>query len=129
MDLRREKLKLEIDNNSYNLIGSIETTQRSLINLSKSKLASANIEKVKEVMKGLIRKFDTLEFNDEKLKNLKKSFFDINLKLQRTTDNFNISLLGKKEYIFKYEKVLMESILGELYGILRTNLSCITIYY
>jgi len=90
VDLRREKLKLEIDNNSYNLIGSIETTQRSLINLSKSKLASANIEKVKEVMKGLIRKFDTLEFNDEKLKNLKKSFFDINLKLQRTTDNFNI---------------------------------------
>ena len=96
VDLRREKLKLEIDKSSDNLIGSIETTQRSLINFSKSKPASANIEKVKDDMNELIKQLDTLEFNDDKLKNIKKSFFDINLEFQRTIDNFNISLLGKK---------------------------------
>jgi hypothetical protein len=112
---RNESLKLEIDNASDNINKSIENSQTNLINMSKVKLASANIEEVKVEMDTLVMKLVALGFNDDKLKNTKKRLFVIHQELVR---NFNsISLLDNKEYSFQFEEISLRHVFGNFVNI------------
>jgi hypothetical protein len=63
VDLRREKLKLELDNNSDEIIQSIESAKDNCIKVStESKRLGTEIEKSKEELTKLIDRFDTFDF-------------------------------------------------------------------
>jgi hypothetical protein len=120
VDLRRDSLKLKIDNISNNVIKSIEKTQANLINVSKE-VKSPNIDKVKEELDEQMKKINESEFNDNKFKNAKKRLFLINEELQRTRYNYNISLIGNKEHLFEFEKISMEWIFGHFSNYEKNN--------
>jgi len=68
VDIRREDLKLKIDNYSDEIVKSVEANQKTLINISKEvNQMTTLIEKSKNELSELSTQFDTLEFNDTKL--------------------------------------------------------------
>jgi len=74
VDIRREDIKFKIDKYSDEIIKSVELDQMNLIKLSKeANQLKTNIEKSRKDLNELISRFDTLEFNDEKFKDIKES--------------------------------------------------------
>ncbi len=68
VDIRREKLKLEIDEYSDEIIKSLEINQQNLIKLSKdiNKMTTI-IEKSKNELNKLITQFEALNTNQKKI--------------------------------------------------------------
>ena len=79
IDLRREDIKLKIDEYSDGIIKSVEINQMNYIKLSKEiNEISVNIEKSKKELSKLMLQFDSLEFNDKKFEVIKKSVAVVN---------------------------------------------------
>lgn len=75
VDIRREDLKSKIDKYSDEAIQSIERSKSSHIELSKrAKIVAIDIEKSKRNLDEFIKQFDTLEINETKFENIKKTY-------------------------------------------------------
>jgi hypothetical protein len=113
VDLRRENLKLKLDNCSDEIIKSIEITKENCIKLSKeSKRLSTEIEKSKVELTKLIDRFDTFEISDKKFEEIKKSLIILNRGLTRTLGENKDSITRGKEYTFEFQEIDIKKLFG-----------------
>jgi hypothetical protein len=113
VDIRREGLKQKIDDYSNEIITSINKNQVNYIKLSKEiNQMSKNIEKSKKEFNDLRTNFDTLEFNENKFKEIKTSVEVLNKEFQAILDEYGNSLVGNKKYTFEFKESPIEDILG-----------------
>jgi hypothetical protein len=101
VDLRREKLKSEIDDYSDDIIQNVGRAQSELIRLSKEiNEASMNIERSKIELEKITKQFDTLVIDDQKFENIKQSLDVLNKDLKQTIIDYNGCLIGNNTYEF-----------------------------
>jgi chromosome segregation ATPase len=113
VDLRREKLKLELDNYSDEIIQSIESAKENCIKMSKqSKRMSTEIENSKKELTELIDDFDTLEIDYEKFEEIRQSLAVLNRGLNRKLDEYKDSIIGGKEYTFEFKEIDIKDLFG-----------------
>ena len=116
VDIRREDLKLKIDNYSDEIIKSVEMNQMNLIKLSKEvNQITTNIEKSRKDLNELIARFDTLEFNDEKFKDIKKSVTVVNQEFHKILVEYQDNLIGNKKCTFEFIESQVEDIFGRVF--------------
>ena len=118
VDIRREDLKLKIDNYSDEIIKSVEANQKTLINLSKevNKMTTL-IEKSKNELSKLSTQFDTLEFNDTKLEEFKASVIVVNEEFHKILAEYQNNLIGNKDYTLYFEDSQIEDIFGRVFDL------------
>ena len=118
VDIRREDLKLKIDNYSDEIIKSVEANQKTLINLSKevNKMTTL-IEKSKNELSKLSTQFDTLEFNDTKLEEFKASVIVVNEEFHKILAEYQYNLIGNKDYTLYFEDSQIEDIFGRVFDL------------
>ena len=98
VDIRREDLKFKIDTYSDEIIKSVELDQMNFIKLSKeANQLTTNIEKSRKDLNELISRFDTLEFNDEKFKDIKESVVVVNQEFHKILAEYQDSLIDNKK--------------------------------
>jgi hypothetical protein len=113
--IRRDNLKIKIDKYSEEIIKSVELNQKNYIKLSKEvNKITENIEKSKKDLNELISRFDTLEFNDEKFKDIKISVAAVNQEFHKMLAVYQDSLIGNKEYTFDFKESPIEDIFGRV---------------
>ena len=113
VDLRREKLKLKLDNCSEEIIQSIESTKENCIKLSKeSKRLSTEIEESKEDLTKLIDRFDTFEIDEKKFEEIRQSLSILNGDLTRKLGEYKDSIIGDKKYSFEFEEIDIKGLFG-----------------
>ncbi len=111
--MRRENLKLKLDNCSDEIIKSIEITKENCIKLSKeSKRLSTEIEKSMVELTKLIGGFDTFEISDKKFEEIKKSLIILNRGLTRTLGENKDSISKGKEYTFEFQEIDIKKLFG-----------------
>ena len=116
VDIRREDLKLKIDNYSDEIIKSVEMNQMNLIKLSKEvNQITTNIEKSRKDLNELIARFDTLEFNDEKFKDIKESVTVVNQEFHKILVEYQDNLIGNKKCTFEFIESQVEDIFGRVF--------------
>ncbi len=113
MDIRREKLKLKLDNCSDQIIQSIESTKDNFIKLSKES-KSTEIKKPKEELTELIERFDTFEISEKKFKEIRQSLTVLNGGLTRKLGEYKDSIIGKKQFTFKFDDIQIKNLFGFL---------------
>ena len=118
VDIRREDLKLKIDNYTDEIIKSVEANQKTLINLSKevNKMTTL-IEKSKNELSKLSTQFDTLEFNDTKLEEFKASVIVVNEEFHKILAEYQNNLIGNKDYTLYFEDSQIEDIFGRVFDL------------
>ena len=115
VDIRREDLKLKIDEYSDEMIKSVELNQMNLIKLTKEvNQMTTVIEKSKNELKKLITQFDTLEINDKKFEDIKASVAVVNQEFHKILAEYHDSLIGNKEFTFKFKELPIEDIFGRV---------------
>ena len=115
VDIRREDLKLKIDNYSDDLIKSIDVNQKNYIKLSKEgSQISTKIENSKRQLNELISQFDTLEINDQKFIEIKSSVAVVNREIHKILPEYQNSLVGNTKYTFEFEELPIEPFFGRL---------------
>jgi hypothetical protein len=126
VDLRREELKLRIDNSSDDIIQSIEKTKASCVELSKTvdKL-TAEIEKSKKELNKLIERFDTFDIDDKR--DIMNSVVIFNKRLTRIVGIHKASLIGNEEYSFEFEGNQFNGVFGCFKAIDKVILKLISI--
>ena len=118
VDIRREKLKAEIDDYSDSLIKSLDTAQTEFIRLSNEENElSKNIKAFKKQLDEITGKFDKLEFDDKKFKSMKQSLDVLNKNLIQTIYSYNDNLIDNKNYDFVFEQKAISSIFGRLFEV------------
>ena len=101
IDLRREKLKAEIDEYSDGLIRSVESAQDEFIKLSKKENElSRNIEAYKKQLDEIEKQIYGLDV--------------LNKNLKQTINNYNDYLIGSSTYEFLFRDQLCSEIFGSL---------------
>ena len=89
--------------------------QKNYIKLSKEvNKITENIEKSKKDLNELSAQFDTLEFNDEKFKDIKTSVAAVNQEFHKMLAVYQDSLIGNKEYTFDFKESPIEDIFGRV---------------
>lgn len=119
VDLRREDLKLKIDDYSNDIIKSINTTQVVCTRLSKDvNKFSTDIEESKKELDKLIHQFDTIENDEKKFGDIKKNVSGLNQKFSTAIDRYKDSLIRNKEYSFSFKEQTIEDVFGcfSVYG-------------
>ena len=115
IDLRREDIKLKIDEYSDGIIKSVEINQMNYIKLSKeTNEISVNIEKSKKELSKLMPQFDSLEFNDKKFEDIKKSVAVVNQEFHKIIAEYKDSLIANKEYTFEFKELPMKDVFGRV---------------
>ena len=115
VDIRREDLKLKIDEYSDEMIKSVELNQMNLIKLTKEvNQMTTVIEKSKNELKKLITQFDTLEINDKKFEDIKASVAVVNQEFHKILAEYHDSLIGNKKYTFELKELPKEDIFGRV---------------
>jgi hypothetical protein len=111
VDLRRETLKLSIDNSSDDIIQSIEKTKASCVELSKTvdKL-TVEVEKSKQELNKLIERFDTFDIDDKK--DIMNNVLLINKRLSRIAGIHKSSLTGNNDYAFEFKTTQINGVFG-----------------
>ena len=113
VDLRREELKLRLDECSDQIIESIESTKENYIKLSKeSKRLSTKIEESKEELTKLIDRFDTFEIDEKKFEEIRQSLRILNGGLTRKLSEYKDSIIGGKENTFEFKDVDINVLFG-----------------
>ena len=113
VDLRREKLKLELDNYSDEIIQSIESAKENCIKMSKeSKRMSTDIENLKEELTELMDDFDTFEIDNEKFEEIRQSLTFLNGGLTRQLGEYKDSIIGDKKYSFEFVEIDIKGLFG-----------------
>lgn len=115
VDLRREELKLNIDQYSDELIKSIEETRLKCTKLSNQvREITSNFEKSKNELEDLRSRFDTFEINDKKYEEIKISADILRNSLNEMQVEFKESLSKNKQYLFKYGEIPIADIFGKI---------------
>ncbi len=115
VDLRREELKLKIDECSDQLVQSIENTQLKCTQLSKeNKLIRDTFNESNSELNKLIKEFDIFEFNDKKFEGLKKEADALRINFDKMTADYKISLLDNKKFSFEFEESDISDIFGKI---------------
>jgi len=128
VDIRREDLKFKIDKYSDEIIKSVEMDQMNLIKLSKeANKLTTNIEKSRKDLNELISRFDTLEFNDEKFKDIKESVVVVNQEFHKILAEYQDSLIGNKKYTFEFKESPIVDIFGRVFDV-QVNFSLFRIF-
>ncbi len=113
VDLRREELKLKLDNCSDEIIQSIDSTKDSCITLSKeSKRLSSEIGKSNEELTELIEDFDTFEIDIEKFEEIKQSLTVLNVGLNRKLGEHKNTKIGGKVNTFQLKDIDIKGLFG-----------------
>jgi len=113
VDLRREELKLKLDNCSDDIIKSIESAKENCLKLFKeSKRLDTEIEKSKEELTKLIDRFDTFDFNEFKFLTAKHSLSIINGGLTRKLSEYKDTIIGGKAYTFEFNDIDINGLFG-----------------
>jgi chromosome segregation ATPase len=113
VDLRREELKLKLDNCSDEIIQSIERTKDNCIKLSReSKRLNTEIENSKKDLTELIDDFDTFEIDNEKFEEIRQSLTVLNGGLTRQLGEYKDSIIGDKKYSFEFEEIDIKGLFG-----------------
>jgi hypothetical protein len=117
VDLRREELKLELDNCSDEIIQSIESTRDNCIKLSKeSKMLSTKIEFLKEFsnekLTMLINDFDTFEIDNKKFEDIRGHLIILNGGIARELSEYKDTIIGGKEYTFEFKEIDIKGLFG-----------------
>ena len=116
VDIRREDLKFKIDKYSDEIIKSVEMNQMNYIRLSKEiDEIRTNIEKSKEELNKSMLQFDTLEFNDEKFKDIKASVAFVNQEFHKILAKYQDSLIGNTKFSFEFKELPIEDIFGRVF--------------
>jgi DNA repair ATPase RecN len=112
VDLRREELKLKLDNCSDEIIQSIESTEENCINLSKeSKRLSREIEESNEELTKLIDIFDTFEIDEKKFEDIRQSLIVLG-GLTRKLSEYKDSMIRGKEHTFEFKEIDIKGLFG-----------------
>ena len=108
--MRREKLKLQIDDYSNDTICKIDQTKQDCIKLAKEiNKNTRDIENYKTDLNTLIQKF---ELNDENYDEI-LSKANISLpKFEDILDVYKFSLLNNSDHEFMFEDMTMEDVFG-----------------
>lgn len=115
VDLRREQLKVRIDNYSDDIIKSVEHSQKSCLKLSKAVTQiAAKIENSKYELNGLIRQFDTLDIHERKYEEVKRDVNAVNKDFAKLIDELDSVLVGNKKFEFEFSDQSIEDIFGRL---------------
>ena len=123
VDLRRDYLKLKIDNISYEIIESIETTHFHLKKLSKEvdrlteDIANAKIE-----LAGITEQFDAFEIDFSKFENLESVADLLKDKYSKMLTECREALLGHRNYSFEFKNEPVEIFFGQ-FGEMIVNIS------
>ena len=126
VDLRREQLKLQLDNSSDEIIQSIESAKENCIKLSKETIKiSTEIEKSKEELTELVGRFDTFEIDNEKFEEIRESLTVLNEDLTRKLEEFKDSIIGDKEYTFEFEEIDIKGLFGYFKEVEKVTLNLI----
>ena len=113
VDIRREDLKLKIDEYSDEIIKSVEANQQNLIKLSKNiNQMTTDIEKSKNELAKLTTQFDTLDNNDKKFEDHKA--YVVNQELHKILAEYQDSQIGNK-FTFEFKELPLEDIFGRLH--------------
>ena len=113
VDIRREDLKLKIDEYSDEIIKSVEANQQNLIKLSKNiNQMTTDIEKSKNELAKLTTQFDTLDNNDKKFEDHKA--YVVNQELHKILAEYQDSQIGNK-FTFEFKELPIEDIFGRLH--------------
>ena len=113
VDLRREGLKLELDNCSDGIMQSIESAKDNCVKLSKEspRLGTESEESNKKLAE-LIDRFDIFEFNDRKFDEIMQSLTVLNRDLIRILSQNKYSILGGKDYTFEFQEIDITGLFG-----------------
>jgi len=115
VDIRREDLKFKIDNYSDETIKSLELNQKNLMKVSKEVTEMTNaIEKSKNELNKLITQFDSLEIIDKKFEDIKANVAVVNQEFHKILAKYHDSLIGNKEFTFKFKELPIEDIFGRV---------------
>ncbi len=115
VDLRREELKLKIDEYSDQLVKSIEDTQSKCTHLSKeNKFIKETFSESKNKLNELIEKFDIFEFNDKRFEDLKKKADALRINFDNMAADFKISLLNNRKFSFEFEEEEISDVFGKM---------------
>ena len=113
VDLRREELKLKIDEYSNQVVQSIEETQLKFTKLSKeNNLIKETFDESNSQLNKLIEEFDIFEFNDKRFEELKKKADALRINFDNMAANFKISLLNNKKCLFEYREEEISDVFG-----------------
>jgi len=114
VDIRREELKLKIDNYSDEIIKSVDINQKNYTKLSKEvNKITENINKSRKSLNELIAQFNTLKFNDKKFEDIKASVAVVNQEFRKILAEYQNSLIGK-EYKFEFKELPIQEIFGRV---------------
>jgi hypothetical protein len=114
VDIRREDLKLKIDEYSDEIIKSVEANQQNLIKLSKNiNQMTTDIEKSKNELAKLTTQFDTLDNNDKKFEDHKADV--VNQELHKILAEYRDSQIGSNKFTFEFKELPIEDIFGRLH--------------
>jgi len=124
MDLRREELKLKLDNCSDEIIQSIERTKEVKVYLSKE-VNRIKIEREKSKLKltKLIDRFDNFYYDEKKFEKIKQSWVVLNKRLNRSLCEYKDSIIGGREYTFDFEEIHIKGLLDCFKEVEKGNLT------
>ena len=113
VDIRREELKLKLDNYSDEILQSIESAKENCVKLSQeSKRLSREIRNSKKELTELIDRFDTFEIDEKKFEEIRQSLTVLNRGLTRTLREYKDSLIDNKEYTFEFQEIDIKRLFG-----------------
>ena len=116
VDIRREDLKMKIDEYSDEVIQSIEGTQGNLILISKQvNQISTDIEQSKRELDDYVKRFDTFEIDEKKFEAIKQGVVAVNRKFDKIIRDYNNALIGNKEYSFLLKEIPIADIFGRFH--------------
>ena len=113
VDLRRERLKKEVDDCSDRAIAQVEKTKSDCMKISVS--IQEKEKEIEELEKGLQRlknEFDTLEVNEARFTGVKKELVFYECKLDEMLIAYQDEVRGNKEYLFEYGKAMSDDFFG-----------------
>ncbi len=116
--MRRENLKMDIDDFSDEIIKLIDIAQtncvlRSTNGLSKElEQLSIDVEKLKKDLSQLISRFDTFDIREKKYEDIKQEVGVLNKAITRIQSEYTNSLLGNKEYSFESNNFEIKDVFG-----------------
>ena len=94
---------------------TLNTAQTEFIKLLKQENElSTNINAFKKQLDDITGKFDILEFDDNKFKEMKQSPDVLNKDLKQTVYSYNDNLIDNKNYDFFFQQKIISSVFGRL---------------
>ena len=119
VDIRREKLKADIDKYSNEVIQSIESTQLNYIKLSKEvNQRATNIGESKKELDDYIKRFDTFVIDEKNVENIKNGVVRVNKCFLKIIHDYNYSLVGNTKYLFRFKEIPIADVFGSFHDTL-----------